>query len=149
MEKERIIKRATRLNIIEIAATIVLFITFTISNIFARAQKGSFAFYLFTIFVMAVVLIVSVVTIIMTIIMIKKSEEKIKGLNLLLFSGIVTAIFAISGYMAGIVVFLLSGYSLRQLKENESNADFRKLVKDAMREQAVNEVFDSGEADNE
>lgn len=143
------IKRATKLNIIEIAATIVLFITYAFSNIFTLAENGSFAFYLFTLFVMGAVLIVSVVTIIMTVIMMKKSEEKIKGLTLLLFSAIVTAIFAISGYMAGIIVFVLSGYSLRQLKENKSKADFREQVKDAMREQAVNEVFGSVEADNE
>ena len=60
----------------------------------------------------------------MTIILMVKNQKRVKGLGLLLASGIITLIFAILGVTLGLIIWILSGASLSALKQKNAEDDF-------------------------
>lgn len=124
MNSRNIIKYAKILNWMEVAATLILFIAFrytssAVKNLgyglsalselesLVRIENGS----------RIVCGIISVVVIVGAAVLMSKNTEKVKGVSLVLASGILSLVFAIIGFVLGIVVWILVGASMSQMKK--------------------------------
>ena len=127
METKDIIKRAKALNWIEIIITFIMYISFRIMGTLeknAATQIESNNLLEAEMIILLVVGVISVIVIVMTIILMVKNQKRVKGLGLLLASGIITLIFAILGVTLGLIIWILSGASLSALKQKNAEDDF-------------------------
>ena len=127
METKDIIKRAKVLNWIEIIITFIMYITFQITKRLkdmAPTQIESNNLLEAEMIIRLVLCVISVIVIVMTIILMVKNQKRVKGLGLLLASGIITLIFAILGVTLGLIIWILSGASLSALKQKNAEDDF-------------------------
>lgn len=127
METGTITKKALVLNYVEIAITIVYYLLVKVTNTaFQSTSSAATATGLATAVTLCqiIIAIASVVVIVMTIILMKKSEKKVKGLGFLLTAGIITLIFAISGYILGIVIWIFCGLSIKGIKQKDAEDSF-------------------------
>lgn len=142
METSKIIKNAKMLNIIEIVVTIAYYVALQIENkiwvpqIMNMKQSEQVAaaekLIAFEGAIRIALGVVSVGVIIFTIILIANNAKKVKGLGLLLASGIVTLAFAVIGAMIGLIIWCLSGASLTQLKKQNAADDFEAKIQNEM-----------------
>ncbi len=127
METKDIIKRAKVLNWIEIIITLALYVSFRIMGTMAKSATTQLQINnIIEVqqIILIVVGVISAVVIIMTIILMVKNQKRVKGLGLLLASGIITLIFAILGVTLGLIIWILSGASLSALKQKNAEDDF-------------------------
>ena len=127
METKDIIKRAKALNWIEIIITLALYVSFRIMGTMAKSATTQLQINnIIEVqqIILIVVGVISAVVIIMTIILMVKNQKRVKGLGLLLASGIITLIFAILGVTLGLIIWILSGASLSALKQKNAEDDF-------------------------
>ena len=127
METKDIIKRAKVLNWIEIIITLALYVSFRIMGTMAKSATTQLQINNISEvqqIILIVVGVISAVVIIMTIILMVKNQKRVKGLGLLLASGIITLIFAILGVTLGLIIWILSGASLSALKQKNAEDDF-------------------------
>lgn len=138
METSKIIKHAKTLNKVMIAITFILFAFFQIDSKILCADIDSMSMdellrvAALELGVRGIVGVVSLAVVIFTIILMCNNHNRVKGLGLLLASAIVTIGFVILGIMAGIIVWILSGASLNQLKKNDAENDFEARIKNEM-----------------
>ena len=126
-ETKDIIKRAKVLNWIEIIITLALYVSFRIMGTMAKSATTQLQINnIIEVqqIILIVVGVISAVVIIMTIILMVKNQKRVKGLGLLLASGIITLIFAILGVTLGLIIWILSGASLSALKQKNAEDDF-------------------------
>ena len=127
METKDIIKRAKVLNWIEIIITLALYVSFRIMGTMAKSATTQLQINnIIEVqqIILIVVGVISAVVIIMTIILMVKNQKRVKGLGLLLASGLITLIFAILGVTLGLIIWILSGASLSALKQKNAEDDF-------------------------
>lgn len=128
MEVSKITKIAKVLNIVEIVVTVVMFVLFRAlnsagSNVTTQAELDSLlGIQSVALFVLGAV---SVVVIALTVFLMVKNAGRVKGLGCLLAAGIITLAFAITGIMFGIIIWVLSGLSLKSLKQKNAEEDFK------------------------
>lgn len=135
METNTIIKRAKILNYVEIVLTVMMYILFKISNIVvssATSQEEIDSLLGVESFFLLVGAVVSVVVIAFTAFLMSKNHNRVKGLGLLLAAGIVTFVFSISGFMLGIVIWVLCGLSLSKLKQKKAESQFEAQLQSEM-----------------
>ena len=108
-------KRAKFLNTILIIMTLIYFVLGWVLN-------GMLAFSDPTLIMVAfrgVLIISAIIILIFTILIFGKMRFlKIEGAGQLLASSIMYTLFALTGFLLGIVVFILSGMSIRKIKES-------------------------------
>ena len=127
METKDIIKRAKVLNWIEIIITLALYVSFRIMGTMAKSATTQLEvnnIIEVQQIILIVVGVISAVVIIMTIILMVKNQKRVKGLGLLLASGIITLIFAVFDGVFGLIIWILSGASLSALKQKNAEDDF-------------------------
>lgn len=128
METSKITKIAKVLNIVEIVVTVVMFIMFNALNTVAKSATTQEEFdkvvniQTIALFILGAI---SVVVIALTAFLMAKNQKRVKGLGCLLASGIITLLFSITGLMLGIIVWVLSGISLKSLKQKDAEEDFK------------------------
>ena len=127
METKDIIKRAKALNWIEIIITFIMYISFRIMGTLeknAPTQIESNNILEAEMMIRLVLCVISVIVIVMTIILMVKNQKRVKGLGLLLASGIITLIFAVFDGVFGLIIWILTGSSLSALKQKDAEDDF-------------------------
>lgn len=126
MDSKSIIKWARVLNWMEVAATLILFVVFSYINFAVKNMEYDLSALTRLASLMRLQNatriasgVISVVVIIAAAVLMSKNTEKIKGLPLILASGILSLVFAILALVIGIVVWILVGASMNQLKKSE------------------------------
>lgn len=124
-------KRGIWLNRILIIDTLVLFLMFKLTEQllgknYSSTMTMETATLLLTIqtVVQVASIVVAIVLLVMSIQLKMKFGKQLEGLNLLIISCIILAIMAALGFLLGIVVFVLSGISIRSLSKVKSETDF-------------------------
>lgn len=129
MDTNQIIKRAKFLNYLEIGVTLTAF--FVLRALQSAAKKGITPTILTINYAVLIIMgIVSVFVIVMSAILMKNNQKRVKGLGLILASGIVTLIFSILGIMIGLIVWILSGVSLTKLNQTGAENDFEARLQE-------------------
>ena len=111
---KKILKNAKLLNILLIVLTLIVWIGFLAVNV-TQNLTYSYIILVFYIVGSVILFILSIIT------FIKMQKYKLDGGIFLLISSIVSLIFSILGAMLGIVVILLSTFSIRKIKENQED----------------------------
>lgn len=123
MDTKKIVTIAKVLNIVEIVMTAALFISFQVINKLAVDAYNHYDVEKYNSYVgleqtiCLIMSIASVVVIILAAVLMamNKGQVPILALGLLLASGIVTFVFGLLGFAFGIVIWITSGMSLKQL----------------------------------
>lgn len=147
METNKIIKNAKILNWITIIVTFVMYIVYRAISTSAKSittQEQLDRLLKVESTGRLIMGAAAVVVIICTIMLMAKNNKKVKGLGLLLASGIVTLAFAVLGMMAGIIVWILCGASLNKLKQKDAEEDFEAKLQE---EVSGDEVFEASAND--
>lgn len=132
MNKEKMISLARTLNLVEIIMTLVVFIAVRIINKAVEegtALEENNELLLKSQIILGIYAIISVVVIAFTGIMMAKNKYEIKGLGLLLSSGIITLFFSLTGLILGLVIFITSGLSLKKLADVTCENSFEARLK--------------------
>lgn len=133
MNFEKEIKLAKVLNIVEIVITLALFIWFrAVSGAIDNSGQLAGGVYVAHMSILALVVVTSIVVIVLTAILMSKTKKHVKGLGLLLASGIATLIFAISGVMIGLVIWIFSGLSLSKLNQKIAEDNFESQLSEEL-----------------
>ena len=108
---KKILKNAKLLNILLIVLTLIVWIGFLAVNV---TQNLTYSYMILAFYIVGSVIlfILSIIT------FIKMQKYRLDGGIFLLISSIVSLIFSILGAMLGIVVILLSTFSIRKIREN-------------------------------
>ena len=111
---KKILKNAKLLNILLIVLTLIVWIGFLAVNV---TQNLTYSYMILAFYIVGSVIlfILSIIT------FIKMQKYRLDGGIFLLISSIVSLIFSILGAMLGIVVILLSTFSIRKIKENQED----------------------------
>ncbi|TLG71753.1 hypothetical protein [Culicoidibacter larvae] len=119
MDRAKVAKNGVLLNTVLIAVALIIWGAFFVLNNFGSAQITFFVWIVYMV-VAAVLLVLSILT------FIQLQKNNIKGGALLLASAIVMMVFSVFAFVIGLITIILSGLSMRKIKESQQEMEFKE-----------------------
>lgn len=126
--KKNIIKRGILLNRLLIANAILFFVIFTAGNLLSLADSYLLSMEMIILYMNLYKLFSFVLLVFSIVVFIKLNKDKVKGRGPLLASAIVMFVLSLFALVLGIVTFVLSLLSNRQLKEELKALDSVNVI---------------------
>lgn len=119
MDRAKVAKNGILLNTVLIVVALVIWGAFFVLNNLGSVQITFFIWIAYMV-VAAVLLVLSILT------FIQLQKNNVKGGALLLASAIVMMVFAVLAIVIGLITIILSGLSMRKIKESQQEMEFKE-----------------------